>query len=94
MNRRMQMSIKMMIAVIGVALCLSGCKYSPKDEHGKYVAESTEDGFVLEIRGIHQRFQYVMIDGHEYLVMNLDAKYSSGITHSPRCQCLNWRRDD
>ena len=32
--------------------------------------------------------QYIEFDGHEYVMLKGGGDASSGITHSPKCQCL------
>ena len=74
---------------IGLLCFLIGCSESPVDESGRHVAERSGtnefDVFLYPGSGIWT-FRYVMVDGHEYIVMT--GCYRSGLTHSPKCPCL------
>lgn len=77
------------LLAIGLLCLLLGCSESPVDENGRHVAEKSGDSFVVIIgKGNGERFfTYVMVDGHEYLIMH--GTHRSGLTHSPKCPCLN-----
>ena len=76
------------LLAIGLLCFLIGCYESPVDENGRRMAEKSGNSFVIKIPGCGERFfHYVMVDGHEYLVMT--GTHKSGLTHSPKCQCLN-----
>ena len=70
---------------------LMGCDASPRNSVGNVVAEKrVEDGetvFKISIAGSlgHANFKYIMVDDHEYLMMNNGNQ--AGITHSPKCPC-------
>ena len=34
------------------------------------------------------RFEYVEVDGHEYVLWSRGSDSGSGITHSPKCKCI------
>ena len=75
--------------LLAIGLCfLLGCSESPVDENGRYIAEKFGDSFAVKMRGgVERFFNYVVVDGHEYLVMG--GTHKSGLTHSPKCPCLN-----
>lgn len=76
------------LLAIGLLCLLLGCSESPVDENGRHIAEKSGDSFVVNLRGGAERFfTYVVVDGHEYLVMG--GTHKSGLTHSPKCPCLN-----
>ena len=81
--------MKRLAIAMTLGILLMGCSESAKDTQGRSVAEKNEDGtFSLALvtgSGEH-RFYYVMVDGHEYLLMW--GTHRSGITHSPKCPCL------
>lgn len=69
---------------------LMGCSESPVDESGRYIAErsgTNEFNVVLYPGAGEWIFSYVMVDEHEYIVMSGPRR--SGLTHSPKCPCLN-----
>ena len=75
---------------IGLLCFLVGCFESPVDESGKHIAErkgTNEFNVVLYPGGERLTFHYIMIDGHECIVMT--GPKMGGLTHSPKCQCLN-----
>ena len=73
-----------------MSILLIGCSESPVDDSGRHVAERSGtnefNAFLSPGNGIWT-FRYVMVDGHEYLVMS--GPHRSGLTHSPKCPCLN-----
>ena len=74
---------------IGLLCLLVGCSESPVDESGRHVAErsgTNEFNVVLCPGNGYWTFQYIMVDGHEYLVMT--GCNRTGLTHSPKCPCL------
>ena len=77
--------------LLAIGLCLLlGCSESPVDESGRHVAErsgTNEFNVVLYPGGGEWIFHYIMVDGHEYIVMT--GPNRSGLTHSPKCPCLN-----
>jgi hypothetical protein len=76
------------LLAIGLLCLLIGCSESPVDESGRHVAErsgTNEFNMVLVPGNGEQTFRYIMVDGHEYLVMT--GCYRSGLTHSPKCPC-------
>lgn len=78
------------LLAIGLLFFLVGCSKSPVDESGRHIAErrgTNEFNVVLYPGDIELRFHYIMVDGHEYIVMT--GCYRSGLTHSPKCPCLN-----
>lgn len=78
------------LLAIGLLFFLVGCSKSPVDESGRHIAErrgTNEFNVVLFPGGGESRFRYIMVDGHEYIVMT--GCYRSGLTHSPKCPCLN-----
>ena len=82
--------MKKLIA-IGLLCFLVGCfKSSPIDESGRYLAErsgTNEFNAILYPGNGEWTFHYIMVDGHEYIVMT--GCHRSGLTHSPKCPCLN-----
>lgn len=75
---------------IGLALAIGllvGCSKSPQNENGAYVGERRNDHeWTVTLGGGSTRtFQYVEVDGHEYLIMR--GCHISGLTHSPKCPC-------
>ena len=86
--------IRLMIAIgivvtIGIGMCamISGCSEPKRDAQGRLVAEKLDgDRFMIscDVGGIEYTFCYVVVDGHEYLMM----RGFGGITHSPKCQCI------
>ena len=74
------------LLAIGLICLLLGCSESPVDENGRYIAEKSGNSFVVNMPGRAERFfTYVMVDGHEYLIMI--GTHKSGLTHSPKCKC-------
>jgi hypothetical protein len=76
--------------LLAIGLCfLIGCSESPVDENGRHIAEKSGDSFVvrLEKGGGEWSFTYVVVDGHEYLMMS-GGTHRSGLAHSPKCECL------
>ncbi len=79
------------LLAIGLLCFLIGCSESPVDESGRNVAEKSgtnEFNVVLFPGDGGLTFRYIMVDGHEYIVM-MGSFYRNGLTHSPKCQCLN-----
>lgn len=76
------------LLVIGLCF-LFGCSESPVDENGRHVAEKSGNSFdVIIYPGSGTlTFNYVVVDGHEYLVMT--GSHRSGLTHSPKCPCIS-----
>lgn len=77
------------LLAIGLLCFLVGCSESPVDESGRHVAErkgTNEFNVVLYPGQGEWRFHYIVVDGHEYMVMT--GPHRSGLTHSPKCQCL------
>ncbi len=78
------------LITIGLLLCfLIGCSESPVDKDGRRIAErrgTNEFNVVLYSGRGEWTFQYIMVDGHEYLIMI--GFQRSGLTHSPKCPCL------
>ena len=75
---------------IGLLCFLVGCSESPVDESGRHIAKrrgTNEFNLVLCPGNGEWTFQYIMVDGHEYLVMTGFRR--TGLTHSPKCPCLN-----
>ena len=75
---------------IGLLCLLVGCSESPVDESGRHVAErsgTNEFNVALYPGQGEWTFHYIMVDGHEYIVMT--GCHRSGLTHSPKCPCLN-----
>ena len=80
------------LLAIGLMCFLVGCFESPVDESGRHVAErsgTNKFNVVLHPGSGEWIFHYIMVDGHEYLVMT--GCHRSGLTHSPKCPCLNKR---
>ena len=78
------------LLAIGMCLVFLGCSESPVDENGRPIAErngTNEFKAVLYPGSGEWTFRYIMIDGHEYLVMI--GCHRSGLTHSPKCPCLS-----
>ena len=76
--------------LLAIGLCLLfGCSESPVDENGRHIAEKSGNSFVVKTGtgGGEWFFTYAVVDGHEYLVMG--GTHKSGLTHSPKCPCLN-----
>jgi len=75
------------LLAIGLLCFLIGCSESPVDESGRHVAEKSGDFFVVRTGKCNGEwfFTYVMIDGHEYLMMFGPDR--NGLTHSPKCPC-------
>lgn len=75
------------LLAIGLLCLLIGCSESPVDENGRHLAEKSGKSFVVKLTpGAGERFfHYVVVDGHEYLIMS--GTHRSGLTHSPKCQC-------
>ena len=75
--------------LLAIGLCLLlGCSESPVDENGRHVAErSGTNAFNMVLcPGTGEwTFRYIMVDGHEYLVMT--GYHRTGLTHSPNCPC-------
>ena len=81
--------MKKLISIGLLCFLIIGCSESPVDESGKHVAKrsgANEFNMVMFPGNGEQTFRYVMVDGHEYLVMT--GCHRSGLTHSPKCQCL------
>ena len=77
------------LLAIGLLCFLVGCSESPVDESGRHVAKrsgTNEFNMVMFPGNGEQTFRYIMVDGHEYLVMT--GCHRSGLTHSPKCPCL------
>ena len=62
---------------------VTGCEDPVYDREGRQVYKSLKDD---ESSMDAFRFKYIVVDGHEYLVLD-GTKYMNGITHSPRCGC-------
>ena len=77
------------LLAIGLCLMFLGCSESPVNESGKHIAERSETNKfeVVLCPGWKLTFRYIMVDGHEYLMMY--GTHRSGLTHSPKCQCLS-----
>ena len=76
------------LLAIGLLCLLVGCSESPVDENGRYISYKSGNSFVVKIgkgNGDYT-FRYVVVDGHEYLMMS--GTHRSGLTHSPKCGCL------
>ena len=79
--------------VIGLTLAfglLVGCDKSPQNENGAFVGhKSDENTWSVSIvpGGSSWDFNYIEVDGHEYLMMH--GVHISGLTHSPKCPCYN-----
>lgn len=56
---------------------------------GGMLQRSLGDSFVVRTDkcGGEWFFTYIVVDGHEYLMMS--GPHRSGLTHSPKCPCLN-----
>ena len=82
----------MLATAVCLGVLLSGCSESPVDGQGRHVATRTQGGFDLRFapsaRGC--TFQYVMVDGHEYIIMAMTHR--SGLAHSPKCPCRSKER--
>ena len=76
-----------LVTLLAVLALACGCGSGPVDGHGRIVAEERDDEFVILIGGNRTYFRYVVIDGHEYLMMNPRTAYP-GVTHSPKCPCI------
>ena len=78
------------LLAIGLLCFLVGCfKSSPVDESGRHLAErkgTNEFNVILYPGQGEWTFHYIMVDGHEYIVMT--GCHRSGLAHSPKCQCL------
>lgn len=76
------------LLAIGLLCLLIGCSESPVDENGRHLAEKSGNSFVVKLGPgtAEWFFHYVVVDGHEYIVMS--GTHRSGLTHSPKCQCL------
>ena len=77
------------LLAIGLLCLLVGCSESPVDESGRHVAKrsgTNEFNVVLYPGSGEWTFHYIMVDGHEYIVMT--GPNRSGLTHSPKCPCL------
>ena len=77
------------LLAVGLLCFLIGCSESPVDESGRHVAErsgTNEFNMVLFPGNGEWTFRYIMVDGHEYVVMT--GPHRSGLTHSPKCPCL------
>ena len=66
----------------------AGCHIGPdkpeKDDHGRVVYNIGQDMYEgPDPTSI--MFEYIMVDGHEYLAARGYRKY--GLTHSPKCPC-------
>ena len=76
------------LLAIGLLCFIIGCSESPVDNDGRYLAEKS--GNLSSVRlykgSVDIDFRYIMIDGHEYVLMT--AVYMGGLTHSPKCPCL------
>jgi hypothetical protein len=76
---------------IGLALAIGllvGCSKSPQNENGTFVGCKTDENtwsVSLFSGGGSWDFNYIEVDGHEYLVMH--GVHRSGLTHSPKCPC-------
>ena len=78
---------------IGIVLVLAigllvGCSKSPQNENGTFVGRKTDENtwsVSLFSGGGSWDFNYIEVDGHEYLVMH--GVHRSGLTHSPKCPC-------
>ncbi len=80
------------LLALGMSILLIGCSESLVDESGRHVAErsgTNEFNMVLCPGTGEWTFRYIMVDGHEYLLMT--GCHRSGLTHSPKCPCLNKR---
>lgn len=67
----------LLLAIMAAIFCSADWSRRYQKIHDKRtVVRSFSDG----------RFEYVEIDGHEYLLWN-DAS-RGGITHSPKCKCI------
>ena len=80
------------LLAIGLLCFLIGCSESPVDESGRHVAErsgTNKFNVVLYPGQGEWTFHYIMVDGHEYILMT--GPHRSGLTHSPKCPCLNKR---
>ena len=77
------------LLAIGLFIMFLGCSESPVNESGKHIAErSGTNKFEVVLRpGWKLTFRYIIVDGHEYLIMR--EHYGSGLTHSPKCSCLS-----
>ncbi len=86
--------MKRLLAIGLLCLMFLGCSESPVDESGRHVAErngTNEFNVVLYSGSGKLTFLYIMIDGHEYVLML--GSHISGLTHSPKCQCLKNRAE-
>lgn len=78
---------KHIIALCLCAMALAGCDFSetpPREtiniENGKHFRLSQDNYWR------YNRFSYINVDGHEYLVYV--APRQLGLTHSPNCKCI------
>ena len=75
-----------LVGIVASCLLLTGCAESQTDERGRLIAGGNEKGkFCFYTHDILIIAQYIVIDGHEYLICSGDRKF--GITHSPKCDC-------
>ena len=74
---------------VGLMCFAIGCDESPVDESGRHIGEPDGDRIkVVIVKGAEPlMFRYVLVDGHEYLVMTGASR--AGVTHSPKCKCLS-----
>lgn len=85
--------MKSFLAILAASLVLCGCEVSERDKYNRFVAEKDVERaneFIIKDpnRGIH-RFNYAVIDGHEYILCHHDR--GIGISHSPKCHCMEGR---
>ena len=76
------------LLALGMSILLIGCSESPVDESGRHLAErsgTNEFNVVLYPGAGEWTFHYIMVDGHEYIVMT--GCHRSGLAHSPKCPC-------
>lgn len=81
--------MKKLLAIGLLCLVFLGCSESRVDENGRPIAErngTNEFNAVLYPGSGAWTFRYIMVDEHEYLVMI--GCHRSGLTHSPKCPCL------
>lgn len=69
------------VAFLAMIVCAIAYSVRTPNQHQKARDERT-----VANTPVDGRFEYVEVDGHEYVLWNRSS--DSGITHSPKCKCI------
>lgn len=72
-----------MIFLVAAVICLAAIAYALVDSVRQ---QKVRDERTVANTPFEGRFEYVEVDGHEYVLWSRSD--DSGITHSPKCKCI------